>query len=107
MGTIRLFQDLNFELLVVIITSITINLITTISLFEKYRNVVKWLNISSILTIFFLIFKIIFWNVDYSKVIYIIIFYIIHIIIINVFKNKNFRNSDEMNTEIDQIGKTQ
>lgn len=85
----------------------TIYLIATISLLEKYRNVLLWLNICSIVTIMYISSKILLLNVKFSEVSHFIIFFCIFLVIINVFKNKNFRDTEKMHEEIDQLGKPQ
>ena len=106
-GSISLFQHFSFEDLIITLTSFTIYLIATMSLLEKYRNVILWLNICSIVTILYAISKILFLNVKFDEISHIIIFFSIYLVIINIFKNKNFRDIDRMHEEIEELGKPQ
>ena len=106
-GSISLFQHFSFEDLIITLTSFTIYLIATMSLLEKYRNVILWLNICSIVTILYAISKILFLNVKFDEISHIIILFSIHLVIIKIFKNKNFRDIDRMHEEIEELGKPQ
>ena len=106
-GSISLFQYFSIEVLIITLTSVTIYLVATMSLLEKYRNVILWLNICSIVTILYAISKILFLNVKFDEISHIIIFFSIYLVIINVFKNKNFRDTDKMHEEIEELGKPQ
>lgn len=105
MGIISVFEDFNFIKLLIIIFGIVINLIATIFLFEKYKNTILWLNISSVSIIAFLLFRIFFVLYPETLLKKWFLFFIVYIIIINLFRNKNLKDEIKSASEIEDIGK--
>jgi len=105
MRTISVFENFSIVKLIIILIQIAVNIVTIISLLEKYKNVMLWLNMSIIIILIKILFEILFFKYPSDSLYKWCIFFGSYLLLINIFKNKEFKQECIMAEEIEELGK--